>query len=73
MNELLGLMLVESPLVCLSHPGCIYRAIKSDDSVDTAVRAERRMSDRLTVRPLLHSARKKLGKAVKTYRDVTCE
>jgi len=66
-------MLVETPVVCFGHPCCIYWAIESDDSVDAAVRAERGLSDRLTVRPLLDDARGELGKAVETDRDLTCE
>ena len=73
MNELLGLKLVEAPVVCLSYLDCIYRTIESNDSVDTAVRAERGLSNKLTVRPLLNGAWGEFGKAIETYSDITCE
>ena len=73
MNELLGLMLVESPVVCFSHPDRVYRAVESDDSVDATVRAERGLSDVLTVSPLLDGVRGKLAKAVKADRGLACE
>ena len=66
-------MLVETPVVCFSHPGGIHRAIESNDSVYTAVRAERGLSDRLTVSPLLDGVRGKFGKAVQADRDLARE
>jgi hypothetical protein len=66
-------MLVESPVVCFGHPGCVYRAVESDDSVDATVRAERGLSDVLTVSPLLDGVRGKLAKAVKADRGLACE